>query len=368
LAIAGFAAAVPAADTPSPGRPTRQQWQAVVDKAVAFLKTTQVEDGSWGTAPNNRGITGIVVTGLLQTGQSPGDEPSAKGLKFIESLANPKEGHLAGDSKMGIQNYVTSINVMALSAAGRGDRYKAIIGNAADYLKRIQWDEAEKKGPADVQFGGSGYGGDGSRPDLSNTAFFLDALKAAGTPTDDPAFKRAVVFISRCQHLKSEFNDQPWAGTVNDGSFIYTPVNGGESRATANNKELIGYGSMTYAGIKSLIYCGLSKDDPRLKAAIGWTKKNYTVDANPGIPPQFAQKGLYYYYQSFAKCMTASGDEMFVDDKGVKHDWQADLFAAIAKRQKPNGSWVNDTPQWMENEPNIVTGYCLLALSYCKPK
>ena len=46
------------------------------------------------------------------------------------------------------------------------------------------------------------------------------------------------MFVSRCQNLKSEFNDQPWAGKVNDGGFIYTAANGGSSvagkdRATA---------------------------------------------------------------------------------------------------------------------------------------
>ena len=30
------------------------------------------------------------------------------------------------------------------------------------------------------------------------------------------------MFVSRCQNLKSEFNDQPWADKVNDGGFIYT--------------------------------------------------------------------------------------------------------------------------------------------------
>ena len=39
---------------------------------------------------------------------------------------------------------------------------------------------------------------------------------------DDAAFKKAQVFVSRCQNLKSEHNDQPWAGKINDGSFIYT--------------------------------------------------------------------------------------------------------------------------------------------------
>ena len=31
--------------------------------------------------------------------------------------------------------------------------------------------------------------------------------------------------------------------------------------------DMGGYGSMTYAGVKSLIYCGVGKDDPRVKKA-----------------------------------------------------------------------------------------------------
>ena len=345
--------------------PTKAEWQAVVSKAVEFLKTTQAEDGSWSVEPQKRGITGIVVTGLLTTGQSPSDAPAAKGLKYIESLVNRKEGHIAGDSKIGLQNYVTSINVMALAAAGN-DSYKPIIGNATDYLRKLQWDDSENITPADPRFGGSGYGGGGSRPDLSNTSFFLDALKAAGVGAQDPAFKKAAVFVSRCQNLKSEYNDQPWAGKINDGTFIYTAAGGGETRT--DTEELRGYGSMTYAGIKSLIYAGVGPDDQRVKTALGWLKKNYTLDANPGMPKAIGQRGLFYYYVTFAKAHAALGEQYFVDDQGVKHDWKADLFQALAKRQKPDGSWTNPNDRWMEGDPNLVTGYALMALSYCQPK
>ena len=43
------------------------------------------------------------------------------------------------------------------------------------------------------------------------------------------------------------------------------------------------YGSMTYAGLKSMIYAGLSHDDPRVKAAWEWIGRNFTVDENPGM-------------------------------------------------------------------------------------
>ena len=359
-------ALLPAAAQPN----TSDQLKSCVEKATAFLKKTQNPDGSWGKDPQNRGVTGIVVTGLIGTGTKPTDEPVAKGLKFIESLVNRKSGHIAGDdARATLINYTTSINVMALNAADQGDKYKSVIKNAAKYLKEYQWDESRGKKDDSDYYGGAGYAGDKSRPDLSNTAFFLEALKSAGVPKEDPAFTKALVFVGRCQNLDSEYNRAPWAVKTNDGSFIYTGANGGENRRTdgaGTKTDLNGYGSMTYAGIKSMIYCGVGKDDPRMQKALEWIGKNYTLDANPGMPPANNQRGLYYYYHTFAKCMNALGQDTFTDAKGVKHDWRADLVAAIAKRQKPDGSWVNENDRWMEGDPNLVTGYALMALSYCK--
>ena len=339
----------------------------VLDKAVAYLKSAQDDNGGWGTK-RSPGVTGVVVTGLLQNGISPEDEPVAKGLKYVESLINLKAGHIAGaDPKLGLQNYVTSVNVMALAAAKRDAKYKPVIGNAVDFLKKLQWDDGEGKKREDSFYGGAGYDSK-SRPDLSNTQFFLDALKAGGVPSDDEAMKKALVFVSRCQNLKSdEHNTAPWAGEINDGSFIYTAAGGGETKTSDDPKApLTGYGSMTYAGIKSMIYCGVGKDDPRMKKALEWVGKNYTFDINPGMPPQLSQRGLYYYYHTFGKTMAAMGGDEFVDAKGVKHDWRGDLLAALAKRQKPDGSWINENDRWMEGDPNLVSGYALMALSYCK--
>ena len=355
---------------PSAAQPNGDALKATVEKATEYLKKSQKEDGSWSAEPQNRGVTGIVVTSLIRTGTKPEDEPVAKGVKFIEKLVNSKSGHIAGDdSKAGLINYTTSINILALDAANKGDKYKSVIGNATKYLKEYQWDEARGKKDDSDYYGGAGYAGDKSRPDLSNTAFFLEALKTAGVAKDDPAFKKAQVFISRCQNFKSEYNTAPWAEKNNDGSFVYTGANGGENRRSDDTKnDLGGYGSMTYAGVKSMIYCGIAKDDKRVQKALEWIGKNYTLDANPGMPEANSQRGLYYYYHTFAKTMDAIGEDTFTDAKGVKHDWRAELLAAIAKRQKPDGSFVNETDRWMEGDKNLVTGYALMALSYCKKK
>jgi squalene-hopene/tetraprenyl-beta-curcumene cyclase len=359
-----------AALPPAQAAPDARQWQAAVDKAIAFLRRTQAADGSWGGA-QKMGVTGIVVTGLLKTGRvGPKDPMVEKALKYIESLINRKAGHIAGkDPRPGLQNYVTCVNVMALCAAGR-DSYKAVVADATRFLRKLQWDEGEGKNPTDDFYGGAGYDSK-SRPDMSNTQMFLDALVAAGISRTDPAFRKAALFISRCQNLKSEHNDRKWAGKINDGSFIYSAAGGGTTKVQdAPNADggLPGYGSMTYAGIKSLIYCGVSRDDPRVKKALEWIRRHYTVERNPGMPKVRAQWGLYYYYHTMAKCLDLLGSDVLIDSKGVKHDWRADLTAALVKRQRADGSWANANGHWMEANPHLVTGYALLTLSYCKPR
>ena len=85
------------------------------------------------------------------------------------------------------------------------------------------------------------------------------------------------------------------------------------------------------------------------------------------MPNVRAEWGLFYYYHTMAKTLDVLGLDYVVDDKGRKHDWRMDITQALAKRQRKDGSWSSST-HWMEADPNLVTGYALMALSYCKPK
>jgi squalene-hopene/tetraprenyl-beta-curcumene cyclase len=370
MVAAGLVAAIGGAEEPPRKAADPKQWDETVDKAVAYFRKTQAADGTWG-GQQAMGVTGLALTALLKSGKVAVNDPaSEKALKYIESLINPKAGHIAGkDPRAQLQNYVTCINLMALTTANR-DSYKAVIADAARFLKTLQWDEAKGKKPEDDFYGGAGYDSK-SRPDLSNEQMFLEALVAAGVPKNDPAFKKAEVFVSRCQNIKGESNNQPWAAKRDDGSFIYSAAAGGATKVQDDpdpDGGLPGYGSMTYAGVKSLIYCGVSKDDPRIHKALEWIKKNYTLDYNPGMPEARKHWGLYYYYHTMAKCLDVMGVDELVDANGKKHDWRAEITAALAKRQRPDGSWVNDQDKWMEGDPHLVTAYALLTLSHCKPK
>lgn len=329
-------------------------------KGIAFLKTTQGDDGSWSPA-NGPGITGLVVTSLLRSGVPATDPAVAAGLKYLKGFVQTDGGVYRPKSTH--TNYETCIAIMAFAEAKKTGEYKALIASADKYVRQQQWDEEEKKEKDDPNYGGAGYGSR-ARPDLSNTAFLLDALKAAGAADDDPALQKALVFVSRSQNLESEHNTTPFAAKVNDGGFYYTPAAGGSSMAAGEplpNGGLRSYGSMTYAGLKSMIYCGVGPEDPRVKAAVGWIKKHYSVTENPGL----GQVGVYYYYNTFAKALHAVGQAEFADNDGKPHHWQAELLQHLAGQQKENGSWVNTQARWQEGDPNLVTGYALLALSYC---
>ena len=119
---------------------------------------------------------------------------------------------------------------------------------------------------------------------------------------------------------------------------------------------------MTYAGLKSMIFAGVGPDDPRVRAAVAWIRKNYDLQTNPGI----GSAGLYYYYHTFAKALDAMGWTKLEDNQGLQRDWRSDLIRELQQRQREDGSWVNANDRWMEGDPNLVTSYVLLALAHCR--
>ncbi len=329
-------------------------------KAVNFLKTVQNDDGSW-TSNSLVGVTGVITVGLLDAGLTANDPAVAKSLKFLEGFRQDDGGIY--EEKSNHRNYETAIAMSAFTRANSDGKYDELIKRATTFLKQLQWDEAEGKEPSDPYFGGAGYGGH-SRPDLSNTSFFVEALKEAGVEENDPAMQKALVFISRCQNLESEHNTTEFASKIEDGGFYYTPAAGGTSQAgNEPNGGLRSYGSMTYAGLKSMIYAGLDKNDPRAKAAYDWARKHYTVSENPGL----GEQGLFYYYQTFAKALDTLDVEQIEDASGKKHDWRSDLAAELLRRQNENGSWVNSADRWYEGDPNLATAYTLMALNRVQP-
>lgn len=347
------------------------QARQMITKGVGSLKSSQLPSGGWVTEPMPVGITGLALKALA--GADVVDAKTDWVKKGYENLLTYQLSS-GGIYKDQLANYNTAIAVSALAAAN-DPAYKPNIEKALAYLKSLQWTEAIEGGPKgegkitpdNAWYGGAGYGNH-ARPDGSNTQMMLDALNDAGLPSADPAFQAAIKFVTRMQNL-SETNDQKWAG--NDGGAVYTPANNGESNAgeytDANGKRLLrSYGSMTYAMLKSYVYAGLSKDDPRVKAAWKWISSNWTLDENPGFSatdPSNARYGLYYYYMTLARTLDAYNQPIITDANGKSHDWRVELINKIAELQLADGSWNGDA-KWQENNPVLVTSYCLIALEY----
>jgi squalene-hopene/tetraprenyl-beta-curcumene cyclase len=235
-------------------------------------------------------------------------------------------------------------------AATNNAKYNDVIAAAQRFLSAHQIDEGEGYDRSHRYYGGIGYGGD-ERPDLSNQYLALEGLRASALDPKDPVWERAIVFLARCQN-RSESNDQPWA--ANDGGFTYMPgwsPHGGTGS----------YGGMTHAGLISLLFAGVDKQDPRIQSAWKWIAANYDLEENPGVS---GRHGLFYYYEAFAKTMFAMGKPVIKDGSGADRNWRNDLVAKLVSMQAQDGSWVNPySSQWWENLKELITARGVIALN-----
>jgi hypothetical protein len=356
LVIVGPAAAQKAGADPA-------ELRAVVDKAYDFLKSRQKADGSFEPTRGGPGTPALIAAALIRLGKPIDDPVVAKALGFLEKNVQ-KDG---GVYNRFLANYTTAIAINTFKEANTGGKYDAVIANATKFLKSLQHGGSDEELP----FGGFGYDAPGakSRPDASNTHFTIEALLAAGVPKDDPAIKNALMFLSRCQNLPGEANKFEYAkkATESDrGGFVYNPADATNEKSDKRTPEggLRSEGGMTYAGLKSFLYAGVGKEDVRVKAAINWVRKHYTLDENPGQ----GDSGLFYYYHVFAKAMDALGEDQFEDAKGTKHDWRKELFDTLKAKQAADGSWANKNGAFLENTPELATAFALLSLSYTTKK
>src|SRR5690349_12579412 len=179
---------------------------------------------------------------------------------------------------------------------------------------------------SDLRWGGMGYGAsdeaeDNGNADLSNTAFALESLRAAGVPESDPAFQRALAFARRTQNRKeNETAGEPAEAKDADGRTVVRAADGGsayrpfESKAGAfarpdGKVEPRSYGSMTYALLKCYAFAGLKATDPEVADAVKWIRAHYTFDENPGFAdPKLAQQGLYYYFATASRALDLLGE------------------------------------------------------------
>jgi squalene-hopene/tetraprenyl-beta-curcumene cyclase len=367
---------------PARDRSLQLEIEHAIDRGLHSLKDRQNPAGYWST-PETPGLTALVLTALVSepSGFFKSNPPEfvQKGYDFLLQAQQPDGGIYL----KGLANYSTSVCIMALMAADPV-AYEPVLRRARTFLIGLQGHyPAGSEGEAFD--GGVGYEAQDQRVtdpsaaaqpassasatapkaavppslhyDLSNTAFALEALRQTQHLADstvggakDLDWGAAVAFLQRCQNLP-QYNHAAWVKSdpKNVGGFVYDPQ---------NKKGLLSYGSMSYAGLLSYIHADLKKDDPRVTAVFDWLSRNYTLEENPGM----GADGLYYYYHTMSKALSAHDTQTLAMADGKEVDWATELTLKLIDLQQTDGSWVNSSGRWWEKDPTLVTAYAVRTL------
>ncbi len=357
----------------------KQRAQVVSSRAIDYLTSRQhFETGGWDDFPDEPhmpAFTALVLQGMLL--DPTVDEKTGAvilGTRYLLEQVN-EDGSIHDGI---LPSYNTAISISALSMIQDTKAMAASI-NGMKFLRTLQYSDTNStsfegvEGPIDIThpyYGGVGYGKHG-RPDLSNLSFFVDALHDTGVSTNDAAYQRAQVFLSRVQ-MVDEVNEMDYADGSDQGGFIYATVpdlesvdgKAGQSQAgtivetTEDGEELTrlqSYGSMTYAGFKSLVYADIDPEDPRMVSAWKWIEANYTLEENPGL----GEQGYYYYLCTMARALDAFG----VDEING-HNWREEMIDKIYELQFPNGAFKVLNKRWMEENDVLIAAYALIAIGH----
>ncbi len=348
----------------------REHAQAAMKKGLEWMKSLQRPDGSWSVS-NYPAITALGLWAFTRS-----DHPDRVGVcsnaaAFIAEFTQEDGGiYRVGKGRAGgLSTYNTAICMTALHEYNR-TKYAPAILAARKFMAGSQLSGDS------VGAGGFGYDRNPPRPssgaessdrreqraDLSNTGWALQAMRVTqdtedlrpkGESVADLNWSAVVKFVEKLQN-------QDQADEQNYGGFGYNP--GAERGGTVVQKDgtlrLLGYGSMTYAGIESMIYARVDRNDPRVRSALHWAARHWSVDENPGM----GTKGLFYYYNLMGKALSLTGSDVLSRPSGDPIPWKKQLLDKLIVSQRPDGSWINSDGTFWESDPVIVTAYVILAI------
>lgn len=358
---------------------------AALAKAVRFLIKQQSDDGSWrsehyGPFKEGGALTPLVLQTLLAAPPSKETEASCrKGADYLAARVKADGSIDPGPQGLSYPLYTSAGAVVVLSHASNARHQKARDAWRAFFCQR-QLTEDLGWQPEDKPYGGWGYcatlprkpqkTGEPLAPltesNLSATVFALDALKAVGRKADDPAIRKALVFVKRCQNYRDDPKQRE--EDFDDGGFFFMyddPVRnkaGVAGKDRAGQERYYSYGSMTADGWRALLLCGQSANDPRVKAAHAWMETNFRGHMHPGKyakDREINRDAVYYYY-----CCSLTQTLLTTDLK--KPSWAEVLAKVLGSKQREDGSWANALVPQREDDPMVATCLAAQALAGCR--
>ncbi len=352
------------------------------ERAVAALIALQSEDGSWPDPmlleeKASPPLTALNVRALaeLPAKMRSGDAIAAaleRGLDALERATDDRGAVAYPGRVTGYKNYATANTLVALIALG-GEENALWRDRLRDHLLDAQIDGGEGFSKLDFQYGGWNYldrnDRTTTRTDTSVGSWVVDALARAGVDAESKTFKRARRFFPTCQNFQSG-NVIP-GGVVRDGGFSFTPRESKAGQLPQPNGNVIypSYGSASADGLRTLLNLGMPADDPRVVAAAGWFRNNWSLTRNPGFPEDTElpyEEAIYFYYlHGLARGLDALGEHPFETADGKKREWARDMILALAFRQLDGGLFRNEEPTMGEDEPTIATPLALMCLQTC---
>lgn len=338
----------------------QQEADAAIEKGLNTLAENQNDGGFW-SQKQFPAVTALATWGMLNSGNPEYAEHTDKALAYIKSCIQPDGGiyqKVPGRKGGGLSNYNTAICMTVLHASGRDEFVPAVL-KARRFIA-----DAQHVGD-DIYKGGFGYDRETKRAytDLMNTMYSMEAMRRTqdvedkrpeGEARADIDWDSALTYVDQLQNKED-------SSPEDEGGFVYNTDDpkAGVTTNTTGKVVFRSYGSMTYVGLLSLIYADVDRDDPRVQSAADWASRHWTLEENPGM----GQQGLYYFFNVLSKALNTAGQSILKNPENqAAIDWRHQVIARIIALQKEDGSWVNESARYWENDPSLVTAYSVLAL------
>jgi squalene-hopene/tetraprenyl-beta-curcumene cyclase len=367
------------------------EWiDASLSRAAAYLVAKQSSDGAWrsetyGMFRDGMPLTPYVMSALFFLPQGGTDTQTAfrKGVDYLMAMVH-EDGTLRNNLSFPVFSAASASRMVVLET--KDEVHKQAQAAFLNIIREWQLTETLGWSPDDPEYGGWGFALCPPRKpqvgqlrerffesNMVATIFGIAAMRSARIPLSDPVWKKALVFVKRCQNFAddSTYGDPHF----DDGGFFFIPNDPLQNKAGIAGTDRFGqqrfhsYGTMTADGLRALLQCGLSKNHPRIVTAQAWLERNFSTIENPGTfnpDREVLRNATYYYWVWTVAHAFDRADIRVFEQQGKTIHWAEELAEELIQRQQSDGTWLNRYSDAREDDPLVATPWAAAALAICR--